>query len=276
MLKLLFLLPFLILSTALNAQENQFQKDFIINDSLVIVKYIEQIFIPEQLACPPARAEKSEMFREYLAQHYSKFILSKTLTQDSILYFNGKLCSGHSIGTVVVYRIHNGTVKKLFSKFGEIVDLDEENLVIYTYPCCGTRSNVITNYNISGKPKRDTSHVFFSTEDFQEVEYARKNKADQHKITLIKNSGIRSAAKDEVSQFYDPCEKPNTNITNTFNKGVNGYLITINQEKDWALVRFFIKDAFENYCPITYEKEIIDTDDYFVYGWIKVQDFIVN
>lgn len=275
MIKIFFLIPFLFSLTSVIAQE--IQKDFIIKDSLTKVKYIDYVFIPENLICPPEQDERSEMFKEYLLMNFLNFTLTHNYSSDTLLYFDGKLCPGHSTGTVEVYKISKGNVKKLFSRPGRIVNLGTKNVAVYTYPCCGTCSNIITNYSVLENPIKDTSHVYFkNASDFQVIEDYRKKNKKSSQITLKKDA--------ELSIFWSPeslgnqrsCEQLNSNITNIFSKGSKGELIDLNPEKDWALVKFFIKDAKEVFWPDEFEKSIIDTDNYYVYGWMRVENFKIN
>lgn len=270
--KFVFLIPLLFSLISVVAQENQ--KDFIITDSLTKVKYIDYVFIPENLICPPEQADRPTMFNEYLKKNYSNFSLVQTSTSDTLLYFNGKLCLGHSTGTVEAYKISKGKIQKIFSRPGKIVNIELEKVTVYTYPCCGTCSNIITTYSVLKNPIKDTSHVFFNNiHDFDAIEIYHKKNKKPNKITLNKDAGLRSAWNKELLTNKNSCEQLNTNITNIFKKGTPGELVELNSQKDWALVKFFVKDAKEVFWPDEFEKSIIDTDNYYVYGWMKVADF---
>lgn len=279
MIKILFSILTLIVFSQLNGQEKLASKNFEISDSLTKLKYIDQVFrMEDEDYCDFYIGIDEEIeFKEFLNSHYNNFILIKSKV-DTVLIFEGKRCPGFESGEVIVYKIEEGKLFRHFSKSGKIAYLENKHVTIHTYPCCAMITNVLSKFDIENSVLVDSNHVFFSTfnhTDFSDIEHFRRTTKSNQKIKLKKEVELRWIDNTETPVHpVSACENNNTNKIGSFEKATVGSLIKYNKEKTWALIQLNSANAKEMYCPLNFEKTLLESKEYYVYGWIKLEDFI--
>lgn len=279
MKKILFSIFILIFLPNLHGQEKLANKNFEINDSLTKLKYIDKVFrMEDEDYCDfYIGIDVENEFKEFLNSHYTNFILIKSRI-DTVLIFEGKRCPGFESGEVIVYKAKEGELFRHLSKSGKIACLERKYLTIHTYPCCAMITNVLSKFDIEYGVLVDSSHVFFSTfnhTDFSDIEHFRRTTESRQKIKLKKELELRWIDNiDPPVHPVDACENNNTNKIGSFEKATVGYLIKYNNEKTWALIQFSSTSAKEMYCPLNFEKSLLESEEFYVYGWIKFEDFI--
>lgn len=281
MIKFLVSIISLFAFSHLNGQEKLTSKKVEISDSLTKLKYINQVFrMEEENYCDFYIGIEEEIeFKEFLESHYNNFFLIKS-KEDTALIFDGKRCPGFESGQVIVYLNKDGKLVRHFSKSGKIASLGNKYLTIHTYPCCAMITNVISTFDIEKGVLKDSNHVFFSSyshSDFSDIEYFRRTKKSPQNIKLKKEVELRWIDNIEAPVYpVNACENNSTNKIGTFEKSTVGHLIKYNKEKTWALIQLYSANAKEMYCPLNFEKSLLESKEYYVYGWIKSEDLIIK
>ena len=260
----------------INSQEKLTNKALEITDSLSKVKYIHQVAkMDNENYCDGFGSYSGEEeLKMFLDAQYSNFILFKS-QKDTLLVFDGKFCPGFETGVVNVYIIEDGNVSKYFSKTGTVAYIEDGFLTIHTYPCCAAILNVLSTYELKSAKPTGVNHVFFSIDDFSDVEKTRRKESLDQGIELTKAIELRW--EDNIKDPFYPiptCENNRTNKISTFGQSTTGFLVKYNEEKTWAFIKFKNQDALETFCPINFEKDFIESENYFVYGWVQTDDFV--
>lgn len=250
-----------------------------IKDSLTKQSYIYKVFrMEEESYCDfyLGLDEKVE-FQQFLDSHYNNFTLVKS-KEDSVLIFDGKRCPGFTSGEVIVYKTEGNNFVRHFSKPGKIAFLENKNITIHSYPCCAMITNILSTYDLQKAHLVDSNHVFFSSykhTDYIDVECFRRSEKSKERVELNKEVNLRFIDDTEKPDFpINACQNDDTNIIGVFPKASKGYFVKYNKDKTWALIQLKSTNAKELFCPLNYEKSLLESNDFYVYGWIRLDDFV--
>lgn len=279
MTKFVFITFFLFTVISVLAQKKIVSEDMLISDSLVKLNFIEKVFFEDDTYCYGYEGiDEEKEYKEFISTYFEYFTLLKS-KKNYFLVFDGKTCNGHESGSVLLYRITDDKVNKVLSKSGRVTAIDSKVIAIHDYPCCAMNTNVLNTYSIITGGLIGKSHVFFSYFEIhstESIELFRRDQIPKTKVKLLVNSKLYW--EDTVKGPMTPippsaCENGNSNKICLLKESEIGYLIKYNEEGTWAFVQFMNTDAEETYCPVNFEKKLIESEEYFVYGWIKVSDF---
>lgn len=281
MIKLVFIAFFLFTALLVSAQKNILNEDLLVSDSLVKLKFIKKIFHFDDSYCDGYEGiNVDEEYDRFLSTYFENFTLIES-KQNFFLVFDGRTCSGHESGIVVLYRFSDDEVIKVLLKSGRMTALETDEITIHTYPCCSMNTNVLNTYSLMNGELIGRSHVFFSYFEIHStktIERFRRNHIPKRKIKLLTDSKLYwddTIKGPMIPTPPDACENGNSNKICLLRQSEIGHLIKYNDEGDWAFVQFENTDALEIYCPVNFEKKLIESDEYYVYGWIKTSDFDV-
>lgn len=279
MTKLVFIALFLFTAVSVFAQKKILNEDLLVSDSLVKLKFITKIFHFDDYYCDGYEGiNVDEEFERFLSTYFENFTLIES-KQNFYLVFNGRTCSGQESGSVVLYQISDDKVSKVLSKPGKLIAIDSEVIVIHSYPCCSMNTNLINTYSLINGKLIGKSHVFFSyfeLHSIKSIELFRREQIPKTRIKLLTNSNLYWDDTIKAPMDYGPpdaCDNGNSNKICLLKEFEVGHLLKYNDQRTWAFVQFTNTNAEETYCPVNFEKKLIESDEYYLYGWIKTSDF---
>jgi hypothetical protein len=260
---LLLIVSLFFLATA-EAQDS-FKTEITLDDSTK-AKYLAKV-IPLDKYCIFYEFENDPVDR-FIRRDDGNFQFYQTSSKDTLLVFDGKLCGGHETGVVNVYQFANGVPETALSQPGKVASMHEDEVWVYTYPCCAQVLNIIVPFSLRTGEKRNSAHVFYSRFDYANI-FPIKEKANQ-KYELSRESEIHWSPFEKDDSHVPVCNSYE-NVIAKMPQGTPFTLIEVSSN-DWALIRLDNMLTSKGYCIGQYHQNLIGGDEYALYGWIPVSN----
>ncbi len=234
-------------------------------DSTLKSIYLARVF-PLEDFCVFANYEE-DTIKSFIDIHSQNFYFFKTNTQDTIVVFSGKLCGGHELGVVTVFRFVKGKPQITLSHPGKMIDLKGNDLSVYKYPCCAEKVNIITSYSLLTGERLRRPYIFYSSDDYYEV-INSASVENKRQFVISEETRIHFSAAVLENLSLPMCNGSFSNVIGTLYAGQEGKVIT-HGRNGWILVRLDSMPTSTGLCLNEYYQKLIGSDEYVLFGWVK-------